>query len=295
MGQRDFSAIIVCAIVASGLLPGCFTTQLVRTDTVVTYDVIRAPIAPPAVPAGAVVAAPSPAPSGMTWMAPYWTYSGGQYSWIQGRWVPTLAGYGFLQPYWRATRGGWALVLGGWTDAMGRIVATPPPDLSSSRTGYETCETSPPDSPGAAWREPGGGDDHPHARVDHTVTLGHHYYTTRAHADAEADGASSGASASASHASSTGTTSATTTMGAPRYVSRTYSAPSSYASSSSSSSSSAPSRTGYSSSSSSTSSRTGYSSSSSSSSSSSGGGGSWGSRTGYSGGSTSIGSTTSAP
>jgi hypothetical protein len=65
MRARLFAMITLLAVVAIGT-SGCFTTRMVRSDTVTSYDLVRAERStPPVVPEGTVVAAVvPPAPSG---------------------------------------------------------------------------------------------------------------------------------------------------------------------------------------------------------------------------------------
>lgn len=197
MGQRDFARIAAVALATSLGLGGCFATRVVQTDTLVSYEVLHAPVAPPAIPADAVVAAPTSGPPGTTWMQPYWLWSGGQYTWRVGRWIPTLPGYAFLQPRWRMTRGAWAMFGGGWVDPDGHLVATPPPapetpEATSASYGTPTRETptcqasTDPAPPTTATAAPID-QPAPRRRLDHTVTLGHLTYGSGRRARDEPD------------------------------------------------------------------------------------------------------------
>jgi len=287
MGPRNFAPILALAIFASAL-SGCFTTQLVRTDTLFSYEVIHAPYAPPAPPSDAVMAAPSPAVAGSTWMAPYWGWAGGQYTWVIGRWIPTLTGYLFVPPRWRETSGGWALFGGGWLDPNGNLVASPPPDPSITAPSRCTAMQEPPTSVATStYAEP----PPRRTRIDHTVVLGHHSYGSARSARSDADAAPEAS------------TDATSERASPTWITTPTYAPSrGYVVSSPSYRSVPPTSGGYatppSSAGSGVSERTGYptSSPSSSSSSSSSGSASFGSRTGYTTGvGGSSGRSTSAP
>ncbi len=282
MAQRDHGTRAAAWVLfAAGALPGCYTAQLVRTDTIVTYDLIEAPTAPPPVPADAVVAAPSSPPSGMIWMEPYWQWYGGQYAWVVGRWIPVLAGYTFVQPRWHAVRDRWAMSGGGWADPSGRVVATPPP--ASTRFGARQCgDVSPQASTAAPVVAPPVVADvdvapGPPAApapsglpVRRTVTLGHLYYgSARRDRDDHDDDAPR---ASRADASSTPSASPGPSSSSPRITTSPRTTPTHASSSSGSSSTTSDS---------SSSSRTGYPTSSSSAAPSSSGSTSFGSRTGY--------------
>lgn len=260
MGQRDFAVIIAMAVVMTGALSGCFTTQLVRTDTMVSYELLRAPMAPPAVPEDAVVLAPSAAPAGSTWMEPYWQWYGGQYTWMTGRWIPTVTGYAFLQPRWARTHDGWAFSGGGWAEPSGRIIAAPPaatmrlPSATASATCGDVARDPSPTPADAtmATAAPMPSEPRSHARVDHTVTLGHRSYAPLRIARDPDDGSDERASASwitthGAHSDAPSRSSAPVTRGsygAPSTSSASIGSTSSYGSrssgSTSSSSSAAP-------------------------------------------------------
>jgi hypothetical protein len=275
MKRLDSVTVLVLALGGVLAASGCVTREI-HTDTFVSYEVIRAPEAPPANPVGAVLSAPSPAPAGATWMAPYWMWSGSAFTWMVGRWIPTLSGYAFLQPHWVLGPHGWTLVGGGWAGPDGRVVATPPPVATPSSGGH--CEEQPQTSVAVgtpAPRTPPDGAVAPerdYAR--RTVTLSHHSYAPlRTHDEDDDDDAPP-------RAASSGTAYVPPREPTYRPTAPPTTAPSSTASSSAESSGS---RTGYPSSSS--------GSSSASASASSGVSIGTGSRTGYTTGSGTISAT----
>jgi len=193
-----FSRIVVLAATLACLTTGCFTT-LVRTDTLTSYELYSAPVAPPPVPSDAIVVAPEPAPAGATWEQPYWLWYGGAYTWMPGRYIPTLGPYVFHQPRWVARDGHWVFSGGVWTNAEGQIVASAPPQTAVGPTqgltvgGFVASPTTcAPTSSMPSARTPtlAAADVAPEpayrGRIDHTVTLGHLYYGTPhvAHDDA---------------------------------------------------------------------------------------------------------------
>ncbi len=260
MGQRKFWVIVAVVLATAMSVSGCFTTVM-RTDTLVSYEVIEAPVAPPPVPADAVVVAPSPAPPGATWMAPYWQWSNGQYTWMVGRWIPTLVGYRYLAAHWVPRGRGWGMEGGGWADDDGRIVATPP---ATATVGTHQCDPSSVVVASPAPSLPTHAEASPprRTRIDHTVTLGHQYYGDPRTGSRDDDAPATSGDERVSSGWVTGSGARTTapviiappvvyhTRPAPSYASPSYgssyasSAPS-YGSSSSSSSTSMGSRTGY--------------------------------------------------
>jgi hypothetical protein len=181
-----FSSIALLAALAATATSGCFTT-LVRTDTLTAEELYAAPVGPPQLPEDAIVSAPSPAPAGATWEEPYWLWYGGMYTWMPGRWIPTMSGYAFHQPHWVSRDGHWLFSGGVWTDASGQIVASAPPQTAVGPAQGTTVggfveapvvATAPPSAPTSTTIITGDATpevEH-HGRLDHTVTLGHLYY-----------------------------------------------------------------------------------------------------------------------
>jgi WXXGXW repeat (2 copies) len=103
-------------IVASLALAGAFAAPAWSAE--VTNATIVGPAAAPAAPGLVVVQVPPPAPrvedmpparDGYVWAPGYWSWDGSNYVWVEGRYVPALAGYSYVAPHWEAVDGGWVL------------------------------------------------------------------------------------------------------------------------------------------------------------------------------------------
>ncbi|HZZ94966.1 MAG TPA: YXWGXW repeat-containing protein [Usitatibacter sp.] len=107
----------------------------------VTNATIIAPSVAPATPPGLVVVqVEPPAPrvedmpptrDGYVWAPGYWSWDGSNYVWVEGRYVPALAGYSYVAPRWEAVDGGWVLRSEQWvpgqsrTNPLGNATANP--------------------------------------------------------------------------------------------------------------------------------------------------------------------------
>lgn len=70
-------------------------------------------VAPPPPPRTVVVVtAPRP---GLVWIAPYWRWTGQDYVWVEGEWVPERVGYAYTPAHWTQTPSGWVFEAGIWT------------------------------------------------------------------------------------------------------------------------------------------------------------------------------------
>jgi hypothetical protein len=68
-------------------------------------DVIIVDVAPPADRVEVVPAARE----GYVWAPGYWTWDGSSYAWVDGRYVPALAGYRYVAPRWESVDGHYVL------------------------------------------------------------------------------------------------------------------------------------------------------------------------------------------
>jgi hypothetical protein len=73
--------------------------------------VVISPMAPPPMPAEAVVAAPAP---GYIWIGGYWGWAGGRHVWTPGRWTAPRPGYHWQPRRWSQGPGGWHQHGGYW-------------------------------------------------------------------------------------------------------------------------------------------------------------------------------------
>jgi hypothetical protein len=95
--------LLVAAVAALGL-------GAIPAVAAVEYRVIELDAAPP--PAQVEVA--PPLREGYTWISGYWDYSGGNYSWVPGRFEPNRVGYVYVAPRYEQANGRWRMYAGGW-------------------------------------------------------------------------------------------------------------------------------------------------------------------------------------
>ena len=125
--------IALCALAAS--LPIAAWSADTTTAAIVAPAAV-APAGPDLVivqtepPAPRVESMPS-AREGYVWAPGYWSWDGSNYVWVEGRYVPALAGYSYVAPHWEAVNGGWVLRAEQWvpgavrTNPLGNATANP--------------------------------------------------------------------------------------------------------------------------------------------------------------------------
>jgi len=135
-------SIALASLALTGALPLAAGAADVTTATIAapatTAPMYVAPAA--AAPDLVVVQTEPPAPrvedmpaprEGYVWAPGYWSWDGSNYVWVEGRYVPALAGYSYVAPHWEAAGGGWVLRGEQWvpgqsrTNPLGNATANP--------------------------------------------------------------------------------------------------------------------------------------------------------------------------
>ena len=132
----DKRILLIASFAFAGALPFAARAADVTTATIVA----PATAAPSAAPGLVVVQVEPPAPrvesmpaprEGYVWAPGYWSWDGSNYVWVEGRYVPALAGYSYVAPHWEAVNGGWVLIGEQWvpgavrTNPLGNATANP--------------------------------------------------------------------------------------------------------------------------------------------------------------------------
>jgi hypothetical protein len=110
MGRLKFPHRAVASAALLGLagLFGCGSNYGPRTGVSAAY-VDRGP------PRNRVEVRGAAPGSGVVWLGGYWRWTGRDYDWVPGRWVPIERGYRSWSPgRWRHSRQGWYWVDGRW-------------------------------------------------------------------------------------------------------------------------------------------------------------------------------------
>ena len=103
------------------------TAPVVTTSSSTAPDLVVVQVEPPAprIEDAPVVR------EGYVWAPGYWNWDGSNYVWVEGRYVPALAGYSYVAPHWEAVNGGWVLRGEQWvpgsvrTNPLGNATANP--------------------------------------------------------------------------------------------------------------------------------------------------------------------------
>lgn len=131
----DKRALFIASFALAAALP--FAAHAETTTATVVASPAMAPANAPGLvvvqvepPAPRVEAAPAPR-EGYVWAPGYWSWDGSNYVWVEGRYVPALAGYTYVAPHWEAVNGGWVLIGEQWvpgqvrTNPLGNATANP--------------------------------------------------------------------------------------------------------------------------------------------------------------------------
>ena len=132
----DKRTLFMAGLAFAGAVPFATSAADVTSATIISPSV-AAPVATPGLvvvqvepPAPRVEAMPA-AREGYVWAPGYWSWDGSNYVWVEGRYVPALAGYSYMPPHWEAVNGGWTLVGEQWvpgnvrTNPLGNATANP--------------------------------------------------------------------------------------------------------------------------------------------------------------------------
>jgi len=129
--------IVLATLLVAAALPAAAETT--HATIMAPADVAQAPVAT-TTPDLVVVRVEPPAPriedmpaprEGYVWAPGYWSWDGSNYVWVEGRYVPALAGYTYVAPHWEAVDGGWVLRSEQWmpgtvrANPLGNATANP--------------------------------------------------------------------------------------------------------------------------------------------------------------------------